>query len=353
MRRLRVGILFGGISREHEISLLSARSVMKAIDRAKYEVVPIGITRQGQWITEGDPLATLAGLEEGRGRQESLETGPAQTPTLPSPFPTVDVVFPLLHGTFGEDGTLQGLLEMAQIPYVGAGVLASALGMDKAMMKMVFRQQGLPVPDFLVLRREERARAEEVLLGPQGNPLGYPCFVKPANGGSSLGITRVTSPEKLLPALEEAWEYDRKALLEEAIQGREIECSVLGNEEPLVSIPGEVVYSRDFYDYEAKYLDGRTQLVVPAPLESEQVSLFQSLALAAFRAIDCCGMARVDFFLRHSDNKVFVSEINTIPGFTPVSMYPRLWEASHISFPELVDRLIKLALERHAQKSRR
>ncbi|MDP2726469.1 MAG: D-alanine--D-alanine ligase family protein [Dehalococcoidia bacterium] len=348
--RLRVGILFGGMSGEHEISLLSARSVMLAIDREKYVVVPIGITKEGEWIIQGDPMNALVGrAEEDRQAVGDRRRTLARASVLPNPFPRVDVVFPLLHGPFGEDGTVQGLLEMAQIPYVGAGVLASALGMDKAHMKAVFQQQGLPVARFVAIRREEWGRDREASLTRSGTQ-SYPLFVKPANGGSSVGISKVASPKDLPGALELAFRYDRKAVLEEAIEGREIECSVLGNDDPQVSVPGEVVHGNDFYDYEAKYSDPRTRLVVPAPLDENLVSRFQELALAAFRAIDCCGMARVDFFLRHTDKAILVSEINTIPGFTPMSMYPRLWEASGMTFPELIARLIQLGLEKHGNK---
>lgn len=350
MTRLRVGVLFGGMSGEHEVSLLSARSVIQAIDQEKYQIVPIGITKEGEWLTQGDPMNALVGRAE-EDRRDEVGVGRTLTraSTLPSPFPQVDLMFPLIHGTFGEDGTVQGLLEMANVPYVGAGVLASALGMDKALMKMVFQQQGLPVPRFVVIRREELDRDRESILTKAGT-LGYPLFVKPANGGSSVGISRVSSAQLLPGALELGFRYDRKLVLEEAIEGREIECSVLGNDDPQASILGEVVFDREFYDYEAKYLDSRTRLVIPAVVEPGLVRRFQELARAAFRAIDCCGMARVDFFLQRSDSVILVNEINTIPGFTPVSMYPRLWEASGISFPELVDRLIQLGLEKHALK---
>lgn len=351
MRRRRVGVLFGGVSSEHEISLLSARSVMQVMDREMYLIVPIGITKEGEWLTQGDPMNTLVGkAEEDRKAVKTRIEALTTAHTLPNPFPQVDVVFPLLHGPFGEDGTVQGLLEMASIPYVGAGVLASALGMDKAFMKRVFREQGLPVAQFAVIRRQEWETKREAALETSGIP-DLPLFVKPANGGSSMGITKVRRAKDLPGALEEAFRYDLKVVLEEAIEGREIECSVLGNDDPQVSLPGEIVYSREFYDYEAKYLDSRTRLVAPVALDPALVSHLQALSAAAFRAIDCSGMARVDFFLRHTDQKVFVNEINTIPGFTPVSMFPRLWEATGIGFSELVDRLIQLGLERYASKT--
>ena len=349
MSRRRVGVLFGGVSGEHEISLLSARSVMQVMDPAKYEVVPIGITKEGEWITQGNPMNVLVGMAEG-DRQAVIDRqkAMARASRLPVPFPRVDIVFPLLHGPFGEDGTVQGLLEMAGLPYVGAGVLASALGMDKALMKRVFREARLPVAPFEIVHREEWEKRGEEALSTSGIP-GYPLFVKPANGGSSVGITKVPRAQGLPGALELAFRYDRKVVLEEAIEAREIECSVLGNADPRASVPGEVVHSREYYDYEAKYLDPRTHLLVPAPLEPALVPRFQALAVEAFRAIDCSGMARVDFFLRSSDEAIFVNEINTIPGFTPVSMYPRLWEASGLSFPDLVDRLIELGVERYAR----
>ncbi|MDP2661031.1 MAG: D-alanine--D-alanine ligase family protein [Dehalococcoidia bacterium] len=348
---MRVGILFGGVSGEHEISLLSAQSVIQAIDPDKYDVVPIGITKEGEWLIQGDPMNALVERAK-RDERAVVDRVRALTKAniLPAPFPPVNVVFPLLHGPFGEDGTVQGMLEMANIPYVGAGVLASALGMDKALMKEVFLQQGLPVARFEVMLRSEWAKHPESALTRAG-ALGYPLFAKPVNGGSSVGITRVTSPQHLPEALHLAFRYNRKVVLEEAIDGREIECSVLGNDDPQASIPGELDYDSEFYDYDAKYRNGSTRLVIPAVLEPAQESRIQGLSIAAFRAIDCSGMARVDFFLRRDDGAVFVNEINTIPGFTPMSMYPRLWEASGVSFGDLIDRLIQLGLERHADKA--
>lgn len=353
MSRLKVGIFFGGVSGEHEISLLSARSVIQAIDKEKYDVVPIGITKEGEWLTQGDPMNALVGRAEEDSR-DVVDRVRALTKanTLPNPFPQVQIVFPLLHGPFGEDGTVQGLLEMANIPYIGAGVLASALGMDKAFMKRVFQQQGLPVPRFEVVRQTEWDRDRESALTRAGT-LGYPLFVKPVNGGSSVGISKVASPPHLPGALELAFRYAPKVILEETIEGREIECSVLGNDDPQASILGEVGYDSEFYDYDAKYADPRTHLMIPAVLDPVLVPRFQELALAAFQAIDCSGMARVDFFLRRSDSAIFVNEINTIPGFTPMSMYPRLWEASGVGFTELIDRLIQLGLEKHAAKTGR
>jgi len=254
------------------------------------------------------------------------------------------VVFPVVHGTQGEDGTVQGLLELAGLPYVGAGVLASAVGMDKAIMKRVFREGGLPVVPFAVVTRHQWQRDPESVEVP-----GFPCFVKPANGGSSLGITKVKVKGELAAALEVALKLDRKAIVEAAIDARELECSVLGNDEPEASAVGEIVPKREFYDYEAKYFDDRTELWIPAPIPDEVADRVRSLAVQAFQAVDCSGMARVDFFMRRADNTIFINEINTIPGFTNVSMYPKLWEAAGVSYPELVDRLIQLAIERHRE----
>jgi D-alanine-D-alanine ligase len=266
-------------------------------------------------------------------------------------IPDIDVIFPLLHGPLGEDGTVQGLLELADIPYVGSGVLASALGMDKAVMKNVFRQHGLPVVKGLTFKRRDWEHDPEAILAQVEATLPYPCFAKPANLGSSVGVSKARTREELRAAINTAIEYDRKFLVEEAIEGREIECSVLGNDDPIASIPGEVIPAREFYDYAAKYTDERTQLIVPADISAETAREVQRLAIAAFLAIDAAGMARVDFFLTR-DGRVIINEINTIPGFTAVSMYPKMWEASGISYPELIDRLIQLALERHADKSR-
>lgn len=264
-------------------------------------------------------------------------------------FQDFDVVFPVVHGTQGEDGTLQGLLELAGIPYVGAGVLASAVGMDKATMKRVFRDAGLPQPRFLVVLRHEWGRDRNPLVRQVAREIGYPCFVKPSNGGSSVGVAKVRTEQELVDALDDALQLDRKALVEEAIPARELECSVIGNDEPIASAVGEVLPFREFYDYEAKYHDARTGLVIPAQVPEELASRLRAMALRAFRAVDCAGMARVDFFLRTSDNTLFLNEINTIPGFTNVSMYPKLWEASGVPYAQLVDRLIQLALERHQE----
>ncbi len=365
MRRLRVGVVFGGRSREHEVSLASAASVLGAIDRTRYEVVPMGIARDGRWLVGGDPLRALA---ERAGITLALPPGPAEAAPrteggtdlaraetaggLPAGVAaSLDVIFPVIHGPYGEDGTLQGLFELADLPYVGAGVLGSAVGMDKATMKAVFRAHGLPVVPHLVVREPEWAADGTTIAGRVVRELGYPCFVKPSNLGSSVGISKVRAAADLASAVEGAFAHDRKILIERAAVGREIEVSVLGNDRPEASVPGEVLPGKEWYDYEAKYTDGIAKLVIPAPLPPELSEQFRRLAVAAFRAIDAAGLARVDFFLE-GDDRIWVNEINTIPGFTRFSAYPRLWEASGLPYPRLIDRLIELALERHAQKRR-
>ncbi len=352
-RPLRVLLVFGGRSAEHEVSVVSARSVLDALDPERYEVVLVGIDKEGGWhLLSGPPALPGEGLlpavAAGAGSDVSLDRVPGtrELVSASGDREPIDVVFPLLHGPFGEDGTLQGLLEMAGIPYVGAGVLASAVGMDKAVQKVLFTAAGLPVvPHEVVTEREWREDPESVTA--RAEALGAPLFVKPATLGSSVGITKVKTPADLEPAVEEAFRYGRKALIEQGAEGaREIECSVLGNDDPVASVPGEIIPAAEFYDYQAKYLDESTRLVVPADVPSEVAEEVQRMAVAAFRAIGAAGMARVDFFYREPD-ELIVNEINTIPGFTAVSMYPRLWEASGVSYPELVDRLIRLALERH------
>ena len=341
---------------------MSAQSVMRVMDRKKYEIAPIGITREGRWLTSGDPLKALTGGQ--MTMRKLLQSPAASHPAMGAKrsvaagarrmgIPPVDVVFPVLHGPMGEDGTVQGLLELAGIPYVGAGVMASAVGMDKTIMKDIFRAHGLPVVTYLVLSRSEWERDPVAVLAQVETRLGFPCFVKPANLGSSVGITKVHGHVELDAAIAAAASFDRKLVVEAAVpQAREIECAVLGNDEPVASVPGEVKPAREFYDYEAKYFDERTQLIVPAPLPEERSSQVRDLAVRAFRAVDCAGMARVDFLLSGETGELYLSEINTIPGFTAVSMYPRMWEASGLAYPELVDRLIQLALERHADKRR-
>jgi D-alanine-D-alanine ligase len=363
-KKLRVGVIFGGRSGEHEVSLVSAQGIMNAMDKEKYEIIPIGITKEGRWLTTGDPMKLLQSGGPGVAGQiadpERAEPAPGvvsdRRELVPgmreAGFPQVDVVFPVLHGPYGEDGTVQGLLELADIPYVGAGVLGSALGMDKIAMKAIFRSHGLPVVEHLPLKRKDWERDPEAMMSLIEGKLGYPCFIKPANLGSSVGVSKVCERSELAPALDLAARYDRKMLAEQAVNAREIECSVLGNDEPIASVPGEIVPCREFYDYIAKYIDDRSELIIPADLPPELTRRVQEMSIAAFLAVDCAGMARVDFLLDKDTGELYIGELNTIPGFTPISMYPKLWEASGISYSELIDRLIELALERHADKSR-
>ncbi len=357
-KKIRMGILFGGRSSEHEVSLTSAASILKALDPEKYEVVPIGITREGRWMVGSAADRLLpAVLEKGSAVTPSVDpVGPKLVPLNSNPpvesRPQVDVVFPVLHGTFGEDGTVQGLLELAGIPYVGAGVLGSAAGMDKDVMKRLFRDAGLPVVDWILVLRGEWEREAARVRRLIERKIRYPLFVKPANLGSSVGITKVHNARELPAALDLGAQYDRKILVEKAVNGREVECSVLGNDRPEASVPGEVVPINEFYDYEAKYLKEGSKLLIPAPLTKQQAKRVRELAVRAFQATDCAGMARVDFLLDRKTRKIFVNEINTIPGFTPISMYPKLWEASGVPYAQLVDRLVELALERHQEKSR-
>ncbi len=373
-KKIRLGVLFGGRSGEHEVSLTSAAAVMKALDPEKYELVPVGITPEGRWRVGSKALGLLAGaagddlaqrtaslqtvLEEGRAVTPSVDpTGPKLLPIAKSSGavnsrPEVDVIFPVLHGTFGEDGTIQGLLELADVPYVGAGVLASAAGMDKDVMKRLFRDAGLPVvPWERVLRREWEDDPAGVRRKIKKR-LRFPLFVKPANLGSSVGITKVHSPEEFQAGMDLAAQYDRKILVEKAVEAREIECAVLGNDQPEASLPGEIVPVNEFYDYEAKYIKEGSKLLIPARLSRRQIKRVQDLAVRAFKAIDCAGMGRVDFLLDRKNGKLFLLEINTIPGFTSISMYPKLWEATGVPYSKLLDRLVELALERHRDKLR-
>lgn len=328
MPRLRVAVLYGGRSGEHEVSLVSARSVMDALDQEKYEIIPIKIEQDGSWsgdlIIQGDP-----------GRN-----------------PDIDVVFPVLHGPFGEDGTVQGLLELANLPYVGGGVASSAAAMDKAIMRALFAQAGLPLVPWEVVFTYEWNEDSKAIQSRLEERLGYPMFVKPANLGSSVGISKVKAPEELPQAMELALQYDRKVVVEQGVlNAREIECSVLGNNRPQTSVLGEIVPAHDFYDYVAKYHNEKSRLIIPAPLGAEQTKQIQDYARRAFEAVDCAGLGRVDFLL-DSKGKVFVNEINTLPGFTQISMYPKLWEHSGLPYGLLLDRLIELALERHGEKQK-
>jgi len=361
-RKTRVAVIFGGRSGEHEVSLASARSVMAAIDHSKYQVIPVGITRTGRWLTAGDPLALLSAGAADPPADEPV-VGLTTTPSAAgrelvpgatgARFPQVDVVFPVLHGPFGEDGTVQGLLELAGAPYVGCGVLASSLAMDKIAARAAFAAHGLPQVDYRAVKRSDwEARPDTVLTILEAG-LSYPMFVKPANLGSSIGVSKARDREGLRAALDEAARYDRRLLVEEAVpHAREIECSVLGNDRPIASVPGEVVPSNEYYDYAAKYIDGQSQLLIPAPIPAEAAARVRELAVQAFMAVDGAGLARVDFLMNGETGELFLNELNTLPGFTAISMYPKLWEASGIPYPELLDRLIELAVERHADKAR-
>ena len=355
-KRLRVGVLFGGRSGEHEVSLASATSVIRGLDKEKYEAVPIGITKDGRWMVGVGAQKMLPEVLK-TGQRVVLPADPNAAALLPlnearGGALRVDVVFPVLHGTFGEDGTVQGLLDLAGLPYVGAGVLASAVGMDKDVQKRLYQQAGLPVVEFVVVPRSEWEKSRSAVLREIEKKFPAPLFVKPATLGSSVGMTKVHAPQELPAAMDAAAEFAQKIIVERAIQGRELEISVLGNEDAKASVPGEIVPHREFYDYAAKYLEEGTQLIIPAKLTAAQVRRLQDYAVRAFRAIECTGMARVDFFLERGTSRVYINEINTIPGFTSISMYPKLWEASGISFRELVDRLIELALQQHREKAR-
>ena len=385
-----MGVLFGGRSGEHEVSLLSAASVLNAINKDKYDVVPIGITKDGRWLTAehaenlltgklvleprhlraGDPQNTEPAAVLARGEAAVVPPEPVNRQSGLMPFQTdaspmrrasdrainVDVIFPVLHGTFGEDGTIQGLLELADIPYVGAGVLGSAAGMDKDIMKSLFIAAGLPIVKHVtILRRDWEKDPKKVEK--QVARLKYPVFVKPANLGSSVGISKAHNKKELGPAIEEAAKFDRKIVIEQGVGGtkekaREVECSVLGNDDPEASTVGEIVPIKEFYDYDAKYLDEGSQLIIPAKLTKAEMKKVQELAVKAFKAVDCTGLARVDFLMDPKTRKIYVNEINTMPGFTAISMYPKLWAASGLEYSDLIDRLIQLGVERHADKKK-
>jgi len=396
MKKLRVGILFGGRSGEHEVSLLSAASVLGAIDKSKYDVVPIGITKQGRWLTSADAERLLRGdaAESPGGTHAHLRAGdPEATPgaallaqgeaVIVPPEPhhqdgellpfqseastltrraadraiNVDIIFPVLHGTFGEDGTIQGLLELADIAYVGAGVLGSAAGMDKDVMKSLFIAAGLPIVKHVTILRSNWESAPKKAEKLVESKLKYPVFVKPANLGSSVGISKAHDRKELGPAIAEAARFDRKIVIEEGVGGkkqkaREIECSVLGNDKPRASVPGEIVPCKEFYDYDAKYLDEGSELMIPAKLTKAETKKVQDLAIAAFKAVDGSGLSRVDFLMDPKSRKLYLNEINTMPGFTSISMYPKLWAASGLSYPDLIEELIVLGLERHRDKKK-
>lgn len=355
-QRLRVGVIFGGRSGEHEVSLVSAASVIRALDPAKYEVVPIGIAKDGRWLA-GSPAQKMLPEVLQSGQHVMLPADPGSAALVPlggqqtSPL-RVDLVFPVLHGTYGEDGTVQGLLELAGLPYVGSGVTGSAVGMDKDMAKRLFQQEGLPVGDFVAVLRSEWESSRNKVLQMLKKKFKFPVFVKPASLGSSVGMTKAHDAKELAQALDFAAEFGMKILVERFLRGREIELAVLGNDRPQASIPGEIIPHREFYDYAAKYLEEGTRLVIPAKLTRAQIKRFQDYAVRAFRCLECRGMARVDFFLEKKTGRIYINEVNTIPGFTSISMYPKLWEASGLSYPELIDRLIELALADHREKQR-
>lgn len=369
-RKTRVALLFGGQSAEHDVSLRSGQTVMRAFDDRRYEVVSIGITRQGHWISGGDPMAALTAASPmfhlGEGEEVSAlsldedETsalvaaaGAETSLAIPSGMTQdVDVVFPALHGPMGEDGTLQGMLELAGVPYVGAGVLGSSVAMDKAMTKTVLAQAGLPQLPWRMVLRKDWERDSAAITEGIGGVIGFPCFIKPANLGSSVGISKVNSPAELPAAMELAGRHDRKIVIEQGVDAREIEMAVLGNDEPVASVAGEIVPRDGFYDYNAKYLDDSAELIVPAKIDPDLLVFLQGLAIDTFRALDLAGMARVDFFVERDTDRVYINEVNTLPGFTSISMYPMLWEASGVPLDELVDRLVQLALERHADRHR-
>ncbi len=357
-QKLRIGVLFGGKSGEHEVSLTSAQNVMAAMDKEKYQIIPIGITKQGVWLAGENVMKRLS---DAANPPPQLDAGASSNRSL-VPFlddsvvardadlGALDVIFPVLHGPMGEDGTVQGLLELAGLPYVGCGVLGSAASMDKVVAKDIFAAHGIPiVPHVTVLRKTWQTDPDAVRSRIQST-LTYPVFVKPANMGSSVGVSKVHHADELSAAMDEAAQYDRRLLVEQGVDAREIEVSVLGNDDPQASVPGEVLPSREFYSYAAKYIDGDSGLLIPAPLTAEQTAAIRQYAIEAFLALDCAGLARVDFLLDRQSGEIYLNEVNAMPGFTEISMYPKLWSASGIDYSELIDRLIALALERHAER---
>ena len=344
-------MIYGGRSGEHEVSIASAASIFKHIDRSKYDPLPIRIEKDGRWVLTGTAPTAISAADVLKGTaSEALQ--PIEPTAAVSPG-GVDVVFPVLHGPYGEDGTVQGLLEIANVPYVGCGVLASAAGMDKAVMKVLFAARGLPVGPYLVVLRREWDAAPEAVSDRVQRELNYPVFVKPANLGSSVGISKARSGSELIDAMTIALQFDRKIVIEAAVpNAREIECAVLGNDEPQASVPGEVLPGREFYDYEAKYLDQSSKTIIPATLTPPQTAEVQRMSIEAFRAVDGAGLARVDFLMARDTGEFFLNEVNTLPGFTTISMYPQMWEATGLAYPALIDRLIQLAIERHAEKQR-
>jgi D-alanine-D-alanine ligase len=373
-RRLRIGVLFGGRSGEHQVSLQSARAVMNALRQAGHEVVPIGITPEGRWLVGGDPLEALLSGERTTEHQVSMLPQPGATGLVPledegearivrmgtgaaranadGHTDTLDVLFPVLHGTYGEDGTVQGLFDLAAVAYAGAGVLGSSLGMDKVVQKALWRGMGLPVTDYLQISRRQFERDPQTVIGQIERALPYPVFVKPANLGSSVGVSKAAIRAQLEQGLANAAQYDTKLIVERGIDARELEVGVLGNDDPIASVVGEILPGAEFYDYRAKYIDAGSQALIPADIAVDVAREVQRLAVAAFTAVDASGLARVDFFLERGTDRLYLNEINTMPGFTEISMYPKLWEASGVSFAELVTRIAELGLERFEDRSR-
>jgi D-alanine-D-alanine ligase len=366
-KRLTVGIVFGGRSGEHEVSLRSAAAVLDAIDRRKYDVVPLYIGTDGMWLNPDEGVKMLPAPFDGRQSKLLTKAGtdvvqvspdslfPTQTNGL-QPFKKIDVLFPVLHGTYGEDGTIQGLFEMAGVPYVGCGVLASSCGMDKVVMKALFKEAGLPVCRYIWFLRGQWESNPDAVIRRVSKEIGFPCFVKPANLGSSVGISRATDTKSLKRAIDEAAQFDRKIIVEEGLDAREIECAVIGNDEPKASLPGEYLVkeiSAAFLDYTEKYSNtGNVEFVVPAPLSKRETTQIQKMAAFAFKALDCSGLSRVDFFLRKDNKQILINELNSLPGLTDVSGFPKMWAASGVSFSEMIDRLISLALERFSERKR-
>jgi D-alanine-D-alanine ligase len=352
-QKLTVGLVYGGKSGEHEVSLQTAYAVMNAFNYEKYEIIPFYITKAGDWRRGALLSAPLASVEQLKLERAEGDTKAALDTLFGKLYgeQTLDVLFPLLHGTFGEDGTIQGLFEMADMPYVGAGVLASAAGMDKGVMKKLFEHAGLPQVKYCYFNSTQWAQTSHDLVRNMETELGYPCFVKPANLGSSVGISKASNREELEKAVDLALQFDLKVIVEEYVDAREIEVSVLGNDEPIASVPGEIVSASDYYDYAAKYTDGQSEMLIPAPLDEEVADRIREAALQAFRALEGCGISRADFFVRRSDGHILINEVNTMPGFTPFSMYPLLWRETGVSYASLLDRMIALALERYERRS--
>ncbi len=366
MKKLNVMVVFGGKSGEHEVSLMSAASILRAINKEKYNVIPVGITKDGVWKICN---CTIDEIESGswEDEQNQLDEHINQTVKKITLAPMdkngevlrvennkiekVDVVFPVLHGPFGEDGTIQGLIEMMGIPYVGAGVLASAVAMDKGMAKKLFDADGIPQAKYIIINRNKYIQHMQKMIEEIEGQFNYPVFVKPANLGSSVGISKAKNTEQLVKAINEAAKYDRRVVIEEFINAREIECSVLGNDEPIVSLPAEIIPSHEFYDYHDKYFDGTSQYVIPADLSQEMIEEIRALSIKVYSLLDCSGLARVDFFVEKETNRILVNEINTMPGFTKISMYPKMWEVTGIPYEKLIDRLIELALHRHKDRN--